>query len=84
VQAFNQEGREQQRFADAVENTFATAKRRIRIRATMTAIVIALIFGAITMLMWQGAIRSPRARSPAARSPLVITGGLVAGAFGAH
>ena len=35
---------------------FATAKRRILLRAMMTAIVIALIFGAITMLIWQGAV----------------------------
>ena len=29
VQAFNQQGRETSRFADAVERVFATAKRRI-------------------------------------------------------
>ena len=54
VQAFGQESREQKRFSDAVENTFTAAKKRIRIRALMTAIVIALIFGAITMLVWEG------------------------------
>src|SRR5690606_4457227 len=48
VQAFNQEDRERGRFASAVERTFATAKRRIMIRAAMTATIMVLIFGAIT------------------------------------
>jgi ATP-binding cassette subfamily B protein len=56
VQAFGQENRERQRFADAVERTFDTARRRITIRAVMTAIVIFLVMGGITGLMWQGAI----------------------------
>jgi ATP-binding cassette subfamily B protein len=55
VQAFGQEGREHIRFSDAVESTFAAAKRRIGLRAMLTAIVIALIFSAITLLMWEGA-----------------------------
>src|SRR6476646_3579507 len=37
VQAFNQQGRETQRFTDAVERVFATAKRRIALRAILTA-----------------------------------------------
>ena len=37
VQAFDQQGRETQRFADAVERVFATAKRRICVRAILTA-----------------------------------------------
>src|SRR5690349_21027101 len=40
VQAFNQQGREASRFADAVARVFATAKRRILVRSMMTAIVI--------------------------------------------
>ena len=49
VQAFNQQGRETSRFTDAVERVFATAKRRILLRALMTAIVIFLLFSAITL-----------------------------------
>src|SRR5690348_978143 len=45
VQAFNQQGREASRFADAVERVFGTAKRRIMLRSLMTAIVIFMIFG---------------------------------------
>src|SRR4051794_15112954 len=56
VQAFNQQGRETSRFTQAVERVFATAKRRILLRALMTSIVIFLLFSAITMIIWQGAI----------------------------
>lgn len=84
VQAFNQEGREEARFAAAVESTFTTAKRRILLRAAMTAIIIMLVFGAITMLMWQGAIGVAEGTiSGGTIAAFVLTGGLVAGAFGA-
>src|SRR5215213_1525719 len=56
VQAFNQQERERARFADAVERVFATAKRRILLRALMTAIVIFMMLGSITWIIWQGAI----------------------------
>jgi len=84
VQAFGQEKREHERFSGAVESTFDTAKRRIRLRAAMTAIVIGLIFTGITMLMWRGAIGvSEGSISGGTIAAFVITGGLVAGAFGA-
>ena len=83
VQAFNQESRESSRFANAVERTFDTAKRRITIRAIMTAIIIMLIFGSITMLMWEGALGVARGTITGGTiAAFVITGGLVAGAFG--
>ncbi len=84
VQAFGQEDREHERFGGAVETTFDTAKRRIRLRAAMTAIVIGLIFTGITMLMWRGAIGvADGSISGGTIAAFVITGGLVAGAFGA-
>ena len=84
VQAFGQEEREARRFADAVGRGFATALRRISMRAVMTAIAIFLIFGAITLLMWQGAIDVSAGRmSGGSIAAFVLTGGLVAGAFGA-
>ncbi|WP_254602586.1 ABC transporter transmembrane domain-containing protein, partial [Sphingomonas bacterium] len=52
VQAFGQEAREGERFTAAVERGFGAAKRRIRVRALMTALVILLLFGAITALLW--------------------------------
>ncbi|RJY09429.1 ABC transporter transmembrane domain-containing protein [Aurantiacibacter aquimixticola] len=56
VQGFNQERREGSRFGAAVEKTFDVARRRIIIRALMTAILMTLIMGAITLLLWRGAI----------------------------
>jgi ATP-binding cassette subfamily B protein len=83
VQAFNQQGREASRFADAVGRVFATAKRRILIRAVMTAIVIFLIFGAITMVIWQGATEVASGRMTGGTiAAFVLYGGLLAGAFG--
>lgn len=84
VQAFGQESREAERFSGSVEATFNTAKKRIRLRAMMTAIVMALIFSAITLLLWKGAIDVIENRITGGTiAAFVLTGGLVAGAFGA-
>jgi len=84
VQAFGQEKRETSRFTEAVEQVFATAKRRILVRALMTAIVIFLLFSAITWIIWQGAIDVAAGRmSGGTIAAFVLYGGLVAGAFGA-
>ncbi len=83
VQAFNQQERERSRFAEAVERVFATAKRRILIRAIMTAIVIFLMFGAITMIIWEGATEVAAGRMTGGTiAAFVLYGGLLAGAFG--
>lgn len=84
VQSFGQEKREAERFAGAVSTGFATAQRRITVRAMMTAIIIFLIFGSITLIMWQGAMDVASGRlSGGSIAAFVLTGGLVAGAFGA-
>ena len=50
----------------------------------MTATVMVLIFGAITLLLWQGAIGVATGKvSGGTIAAFVVTGGLVAGAFGA-
>ena len=83
VQAFGQEEREAARFRATVERGFATARQRIRLRAMMTAVAFALIFGAITGIMWLGAIDVAAGRlSGGSIAAFVLTGGLVAGAFG--
>jgi ATP-binding cassette subfamily B protein len=83
VQAFNQEDRETSRFAQAVGRVFATAKRRILVRAVMTAIVIFLIFGSITLVIWQGASEVAAGRMTGGTiAAFVLYGGLLAGAFG--
>jgi ATP-binding cassette subfamily B protein len=83
VQAFNQQGREAARFTDAVQSVFATAKKRILVRAIMTAIVIFLIFGAITLVIWEGAVEVAAGRMTGGTiAAFVLYGGLLAGAFG--
>ena len=84
VQAFGQQAREAARFDAAVDDGFTTARRRIILRAAMTAVVIAIIFGSITAVMWQGALDVAAGRlSGGSIAAFVLTGGLVAGAFGA-
>jgi ATP-binding cassette subfamily B protein len=83
VQAFNQQGRETSRFAEAVERVFSTAKRRMLLRAIMTAIAMFLIFGAITWVIWGGAIEVSSGRMTGGTiAAFVLYGGLLAGAFG--
>jgi ATP-binding cassette subfamily B protein len=84
VQAFGQEQRESLRFSSAVEDAFGTARRRVRLRAVMTAIVIALMFGSITLVMWQAALDVAAGRLTGGTvAAFVFTGAIVAGAFGA-
>ena len=84
VQAFGQERREAQRFAGAVEATMVAAEKRILLRAVMTAIVIGLIFGSITLVLWEGATDVAAGEiSGGSIAAFVLTGGIVAGAFGA-
>ncbi|MGB0954575.1 MAG: ABC transporter transmembrane domain-containing protein [Panacagrimonas sp.] len=55
VQAFTKENDERKRFDQAVEHSFDTAIRRTRMRAVMTAGIIAGVFGAIVFVLWLGA-----------------------------
>ncbi len=83
VQGFNQEERERARFARAVEANYETAQRRIRLRSMMTTIVISFVFGAITLLLWDGAIQVVEGRLTGGTiAAFVLTGLIVAGAFG--
>jgi ATP-binding cassette subfamily B protein len=84
VQAFGQESREEQRFADVVERAFTTARTRMRLRAIMTVVLIALMFGAIVMVIWEGAIDVAAGRMTGGEiAAFVFTGVLVGGAFAA-
>jgi ATP-binding cassette, subfamily B, bacterial len=84
VQAFNQEQLEADRFGATVERTFAIARRRIIIRSAMTSTVIFLVFGALDLLMWRGALGVARHEITGGTiAAFVLTGGVVAGAFGA-
>ena len=54
VQAFTMEAEQIRRFEGAVAESFAVAVRRIRVRALMTALAIAMIFSVMTGVMRLG------------------------------
>ncbi|XQA79883.1 ABC transporter transmembrane domain-containing protein [Xanthomonas sacchari] len=55
VQAYAREGYERGRFGEALAQTVAVARRRVRAQALITAAAIVLIFGAIVLVLWLGA-----------------------------
>jgi ATP-binding cassette subfamily B protein len=55
VQSYAREAHEGERFGAAVQRAIASAKRRIRTQAALTAGVILLMFGAVTAVLWLGA-----------------------------
>jgi ATP-binding cassette subfamily B protein len=55
VQAFTMEELQSDRYEKAVEDSFATAVRRTKVRAALTAIGIMMVFGGITFVLWLGA-----------------------------
>jgi ATP-binding cassette subfamily B protein len=55
VQAFTHEAASRGAFADVTENAFLSARTRVRVRAVMTIIVIALVFAGIVGVLWIGA-----------------------------
>jgi ATP-binding cassette subfamily B protein len=57
VQAFTLETLHSERYGRAVEDSFAIAVRRTRVRAMLTAVGTMMIFGAVTFVLWQGAHR---------------------------
>ena len=84
VQAFVQEARESGRFKTAVESAYATAKRRILLRAMLTAVVIGMLFGGITLLLRQAAIGVSEGHvSGGTVAAFIMTGAIVAGALAA-
>ena len=84
VQAFGQEDRELGRFRESVEQAFRVARSRFTLRAMMTFSVILLMFGAIVMILWEGASDVAAGRMTGGTiAAFVFTGVLVGGAFGA-
>ncbi|HMM68569.1 MAG TPA: ABC transporter transmembrane domain-containing protein [Dokdonella sp.] len=55
VQAYTREPRERERYTTAVLRALSTARKRIGTTALLTALVILLSFGAITLVLWAGA-----------------------------
>ncbi|MDA0341971.1 MAG: ABC transporter transmembrane domain-containing protein, partial [Proteobacteria bacterium] len=84
VQAFGHEALDKARFAERVEDAFATAVLRVRNRAALTAVVIAFVFGAVTVVLWIGGrdVLSGRI-TPGELSAFVFYAIVVAGSTGA-
>ena len=55
VKAYAREGIESGRYGNAIVRALESARRRIGMRALLTAAVIVLFFGAITLVLWAGA-----------------------------
>ncbi|HET8897501.1 MAG TPA: ABC transporter transmembrane domain-containing protein [Rhodanobacteraceae bacterium] len=55
VKAYAREDIESTRYGHAIALALQTARRRIGMRALLTAAVITLVFGAITLVLWAGA-----------------------------
>lgn len=55
VQAYGREDYEQQHYRINLDAALATARRRISTQALVTAAAIVLIFGAIVLVLWNGA-----------------------------
>ena len=54
VQAFCHENLAMRQFSECVEEAFGAAMLRVRQRAFMIVIVLLLVFGAISLVLWQG------------------------------
>ncbi len=54
AQAFGREESERRRFGARVEDAFAAAARQARGRAALAAIAIAVVFGAVSAVLWVG------------------------------
>lgn len=84
VQAFGRVTSAIARFGAAVESAFAVSIIRMKARAFMTAIVIVVMFGGVTLVLWLGAQDVIRgAMSPGALLQFVLLSVFVAGAVGA-
>lgn len=54
VQSYTREPEEKAAFQVEVENAFAIARRRVQQRAALIAVVILLVFGALSGMLWVG------------------------------
>lgn len=84
VQAYTAEDWERRQTGSRIEAAFAAARARVSARASLTAIVILLIFGAISTILWIGGHDVLAGRlSPGDLSAFVFYAAVVAGAVGA-
>jgi len=84
VQAFGRVGSAVDRFGAAVEAAFGVSLTRMKARAFMTALVIVVMFGGVTLVLWLGAQDVIRGTmTPGALLQFVLLSVFVAGAVGA-
>ncbi|WP_426035299.1 ABC transporter transmembrane domain-containing protein [Brevundimonas sp. DC300-4] len=84
VQAFGRVRSAVERFGGVVEEAFGVSIIRMRARAWMTAVVIVVIFGGVTLVLWLGAQDVIRgAMTPGALLQFVLLSVFTAGAVGA-
>ncbi|SFS80771.1 ABC transporter transmembrane domain-containing protein [Brevundimonas viscosa] len=84
VQAFGRARSAVARFGEAVETAFAASLVRMRARALMTAMIIVVMFGGVTLVLWLGAMDVIAGRmSPGALLQFVLLSVFAAGAVGA-
>lgn len=83
VQAYTREASEAERYAAAVLRALAAARRRIAMTGSLTALVILLVFGAITLVLWAGAKAvMAGTMAPGILSQFVLYAVLAAGSVG--
>ncbi|MCA0367474.1 MAG: ATP-binding cassette domain-containing protein [Proteobacteria bacterium] len=84
VQAFGREGSTIARFGAAVEDAFSASLTRMRARAWMTALIIVVMFGGVTLVLWLGAQDVVAGvMTPGALLQFVLLSVFAAGAVGA-
>jgi ATP-binding cassette subfamily B protein len=84
IQAYTLEELQARRYDEAVELGFATAIRRNRVRALLTAIGTALVMAAVTFVLWLGAHAVLTGEMTGGElSQFLIYAALVAGSFAA-
>lgn len=84
VQAFGRVASAVARFGAAVEDAFNSSLVRMRARALMTAMIIVVMFGGVTLVLWLGAQDVIAGRmSPGALLQFVLLSVFAAGAVGA-
>jgi ATP-binding cassette subfamily B protein len=84
VQAFGREASAIDRFGQAVEEAFGVSLTRMKARAFMTAMIIVVMFGGVTLVLWLGAQDVIAGRmTPGALLQFVLLSVFAAGAVGA-
>ncbi|HAF81115.1 MAG TPA: ABC transporter [Brevundimonas sp.] len=84
VQAFGREHSAIARFGAAVEDAFDASLKRMRARAWMTALIIVVMFGGVTLVLWLGARDVVAGQmTPGALLQFVLLSVFAAGAVGA-